>query len=116
MIPIIVARNLQESKMFSLETVALTPGKMEARKQVRFHRSDVERISSAAGTMGIKVADFIRQAALLHAQDIEQRLTTSNLPIEVFEDFTAAVNTQGRLVPGLMHALRRTRDILKTQS
>ena len=95
--------------MFSLETVALTPGKMEARKQVRFHRSDAERISAAAGAMGMKVADFIRQAALLHAQNIEQRLTTSNLPIEVFEDFTAAANAKGRRVPGLRRALRQTR-------
>lgn len=102
--------------MFSLDAVALTPGKMAVRKQVRFHSADADRISAAAGAMGMKVADFIRQAALLRAQDIEQRLTTSNLPIEVFEDFTAAINAQGRLVPGLMHALRQTEDILKTQS
>jgi uncharacterized protein (DUF1778 family) len=89
---------------------------MEAREQVRFHHSDAERISAAAAAMGMKVADFIRQAALLCAQDIEQRLTTSNLPIKMLADFTTAINTQGRQVPGLRHALRQTRDILKTQS
>lgn len=100
--------------MFSLYAVALTPGKMAVRKQVRFYSADADRISAAAGAMGMTVADFIRQAALLRAQDIEQRLTTSNLPDEAFEAFNVAVTAAGRQVPGLVNALRQTRYALKT--
>ena len=34
--------------MFAIETVPPTPGKMEARKEVRMHRADEERIKAAA--------------------------------------------------------------------
>jgi len=100
--------------MFSLDAVALTPGKMAVRKQVRFHSADADRISAAAAAMGMTVADFIRQAALLRPQDIEQRLTTSNLSDEAFEAFNVIVTAEGRQVPALVNALRQTRYALKT--
>ena len=58
--------------IFALETVTPTPGKMEARKEVRMLRVDEERIRAAAAATGLQEADFIRQAALLRAQEVEQ--------------------------------------------
>ena len=59
--------------MFAIETVTPTPGKMEARKEVRMHRADEERIKAAAAATGLQEADFIRQAALLRAQEVERQ-------------------------------------------
>jgi hypothetical protein len=53
--------------MFALEPIAATPGKMEARKELRMHRADEARIRAAAAATGLQEADFIRQAALLRA-------------------------------------------------
>jgi uncharacterized protein (DUF1778 family) len=99
--------------MFALETVTLTPGKMEARKEVRMHRADEERIRAAAAATGLQEADFIRQAALLRAQDVEQRMSLSILPVEAFEAFKAAVGAPGKQVPGLARAAKATRGLLK---
>jgi hypothetical protein len=53
--------------MFALEPTATTPGKMEARKELRMHRADEERIRAAAAATGLQEADFIRQAAAARA-------------------------------------------------
>ena len=99
--------------MFALETVTPTPGKMEARKEVRMHRADEERIRAAAAATGLQEADFIRQAALLRAQEVEQRMSLSILPVESFEPFKAAVGAPGKKVPGLAHAAKATKGLLK---
>lgn len=99
--------------MFALETVTPTPGKMEARKEVRMHRADEERIRAAAAATGLQEADFIRQAALLRAQEVEQRMSLSILPIEAFEAFKTAVDAPGNKVPGLAHAAKATKSLLK---
>ena len=98
--------------MFAIETVTPTPGKMEARKEVRMHRTDEERIRAAAAATGLQEADFIRQAALLRAQEVEQRLSLSILPAEAFDAFKAAVEAPGRVVPGLAHAARASKGLL----
>lgn len=98
--------------MFAIETVTPTPGKMEARKEVRMHRTDEERIRAAAAATGLQEADFIRQAALLRAQEVEQRLSLSILPAEAFDAFKAAVGTPGRVVPGLARAARASKGLL----
>jgi len=98
--------------MFAIETVTPTPGKMEARKEVRMHRTDEERIRAAAAATGLQEADFIRQAALLRAQDVEQRLSLSILPAEAFDAFKAAVGAPGRVVPGLARAARASKGLL----
>jgi hypothetical protein len=46
--------------MFALESVASTPGKIEARKEVRLHRTDEDRIRAAAAATGLQEADGIR--------------------------------------------------------
>ena len=99
--------------MFALETVTPTPGKMEARKEVRMHRADEERIRAAAAATGLQEADFIRQAALLRAQEVEQRMNLSILPVEAFEAFKAAVEAPGKTVPGLARAAKATQGLLK---
>jgi len=99
--------------MFALETVTPTPGKMEARKEVRMHRADEERIRAAAAATGLQEADFIRQAALLRAQEVEQRMTLSILPIEAFKAFQAAVAAPGKKVLGLAEAAKTTKGLLK---
>lgn len=77
------------------------------------HRSDEERIRAAAAATGLQEADFIRQAALLRAQEVEQRMSLSILPTEAFDAFKAAVEAQGRKVPGLARAARATKDLFK---
>jgi uncharacterized protein (DUF1778 family) len=99
--------------MLGIETVRPTPGKMEARKEVRMHRRDEERIRAAAAATGLQEADFIRQAALARAQEVEERLSLSVLPLEVFEAFKAAVGVPGTLVPGLARAAEASRGLLK---
>jgi uncharacterized protein (DUF1778 family) len=99
--------------MFSSDRIAPTPGKMEARKELRLHRADEERIRAAAAATGLQEADFIRQAALLRAQEVERRLALSVLPEEVFDAFKGAVETPGRAVPGLARAAEASRGLLK---
>lgn len=99
--------------MFDIETASPTPGKMEARKELRMHRADEERIKAAAAACGLQEADFIRQAALLRAQEVEQRMSLSVLPVEAFEAFKAAVEAPGQVVPGLAHAARASKGLLK---
>ena len=87
--------------MFTTASVTPTPGKMDARKELRLHRSDEERIRAAAAATGLQEADFIRQAALLRVQEVEQRLSLSILPSEAFEAFQKATEAPGRVVAGL---------------
>jgi uncharacterized protein (DUF1778 family) len=99
--------------MFAMPAVTPTPGKMEARKELRLHRADEERIRAAAAATGLQEADFIRQAALLRAQEVEQRASLSLLPAEAFEAFRAAVAAPGRAVPGLARAAEASKGLLK---
>ena len=90
--------------MFATESITPTSGKMEARKELRLHRADEERIRAAAAATGLQEADFIRQAALLRVQEVEQRLSLSVLPIEAFEAFRSAIEAPGKVVTGLARA------------
>lgn len=99
--------------MFALEPIAVTPGKMEARKELRMHRADEERIRAAAAATGLQEADFIRQAALLRAQEVEQRMALSILPQEAFDAFNAAVAAPGKVVPRLAQAMKASEGVLK---
>lgn len=99
--------------MFAIERVAATPGKMEARKELRMHRADEARIRAAAAATGLQEADFIRQAALLRAQEIEQRVALSILPEEAFEAFRAVVAARGEVAPGLTQAMMSSKGVLK---
>ncbi len=99
--------------MFALKTVTQTPGKMEARKEVRMHRADEARIRAAAAATGLQEADFIRQAALLRAQEVEQRLALSILPEVAFAAFKTAVEAPGQTVPGLAQAAKATKGLLR---
>lgn len=99
--------------MFTIETATLTQGKMEARKELRMHRADEERIRAAAAATGLQEADFIRQAALLRAQEVEQRLSLSIVPVAAFESFKAAVEAPGRVLPGLTRAAEASKGLLK---
>ena len=99
--------------MFAIEKVTPTLGKMEARKEVRMHRADEERIRAAAAATGLQEADFIRQAALLRAQEVEQRISLSILPVDAFEAFRAAVAAPGKVVAGLARAADASKGLLK---
>lgn len=99
--------------MFSMDTVTPTQGKMEARKEVRMHRHDEARIKAAAAATGLQEADFIRQAAILRAREVEQRMSLSVLPTEAFAAFKAAVDAPGKVVKGLAAAAKVSRGILK---
>jgi uncharacterized protein (DUF1778 family) len=99
--------------MFAMTPVPPTPGTMEARKELRMHRADEERIRAAAAATGLQEADFIRQAALLRAQEVEQRLSLSILPLDAFDAFKAAVEAPGTVVPGLARAAGASKGLLK---
>lgn len=99
--------------MFAMNAMPPTPGKMEARKEVRMHRQDEERIRAAAAATGLQEADFIRQAALLRAQEVEQRLSLSILPAEAFAAFKSATDAPGKVAPGLAAAAKASEGILK---
>lgn len=99
--------------MFALETMTPTPGKMEARKEVRMHRTDEARIRAAAAATGLQEADFIRQAALLRAQEVEERLSLSVLSPELFKAFQVALDAPGNKVEGLARAAQATKGLLK---
>jgi len=99
--------------MFAMTSVTPTPGKMEARKEVRLHRADEERIRAAAAATGLQEADFIRQAALLRAREVEQRMSLSILPFGAFEAFRAAVEAPGEVVTGLARAAQASKGHLK---
>ncbi|MDE3028554.1 MAG: DUF1778 domain-containing protein [Paracoccaceae bacterium] len=99
--------------MFATEPIVPASGKMEARKEVRMHRQDEARIRAAAAATGLQEADFIRQAALLRAEEVERRLSLSVLPAEAFAAFKAAVETPGRVVPGLAAAAKASEGLLK---
>ncbi|MEO0547544.1 MAG: hypothetical protein AAF035_11420 [Pseudomonadota bacterium] len=99
--------------MFSFETVPPAKGKMEARKELRMHKADEERIKAAAAATGLQEADFIRQAALLRARDVEQRMAMSLLPPEAYAAFKTATEAQGRSIPGLARAELATKGLLK---
>ena len=98
--------------MFAMPPPAVTSGKMDARKELRLHREDEARIRAAAAATGLQEADFIRQAALLRAQEVEQRLALSILPQETFDAFTAAINAPGKIIPGLAHAAAGSKGLL----
>ena len=89
-----------------------TQGKMDARKELRLHRADEERIRAAAAATGLQEADFIRQAALLRAQEVEQRLSLSILPVDAFDAFRAAVDAPGKVVPDLARASEASKGLL----
>ena len=99
--------------MFAIEKATLTQGKMEARKELRMHRTDEERIRAAAAATGLQEADFIRQAALLRAQEVEQRIALSILPVDAFEAFRSAGEAPGKVVPGLARAAEASKGLLK---
>jgi uncharacterized protein (DUF1778 family) len=98
--------------MFAMTPASPTQGKMDARKELRLHRADEERIRAAAAATGLQEADFIRQAALLRAQEVEQRLSLSILPVDAFDAFRAAVDAPGKVVPGLARASETSKGIL----
>jgi len=99
--------------MFTIPAATPTAGKMEARKELRLHRADEERIKAAAAATGLQEADFIRQAALLRAQEVEQRMSLSILPTEALEAFKTAVEAPGKVVPGLARAAEASKGLLK---
>ena len=67
-------------------------------KQFCMHRRDAEWIKAAAAARDLKEADFIRQAALLHARKMELHMSLTMLPIETLEAFRCAVEAPGKVV------------------
>lgn len=65
--------------MFDIETVKSTTGKMDVRKGSRMHREDEALIKFAASATGLRVSDFVRRAAIMHAREIKRRMSHSVL-------------------------------------
>lgn len=98
--------------MASIETVVSNLGKMNVRKELRKRREYKALIKSAASATGLRENDFVRQAAIMHAQEV-QRMSLSVLPSEAFNDFKAAVEAPGKSVPGLKRAFEASKGLLK---
>lgn len=99
--------------MFAMETASSSSGKMTARKELRLHAADEARIRAAAAATGLQEADFIRQAALLRAEEVERRIALSVLPAEAFDAFRAAIEAPAKPVPGLAQAAEASKGLLK---
>ena len=76
-------------------------------------RRDAEQIKAAAASTGLEEADFIRQATLLHALEMEQHMSLTILPIATLEAFKAAVEAPGKVVSGLAATAGSVVGILK---
>ena len=98
--------------MFNAKPTIPTPGKMEARKEVRMHLADAQRIKVAAAATGLQESDFIRNAILMRLQQVEQHSSLSILPKDAFEGFSRAVDKQGAVVSGLAQAAEDSKGIL----
>ncbi|MEM7547347.1 MAG: DUF1778 domain-containing protein [Pseudomonadota bacterium] len=98
--------------MFAAAPFKPSQGKMEARKELRMHRADEARIRAAAAATGLQEADFIRQAALLRAEEVERRMSLSVLPTEAFDAFNAAVGAPGKVVSGLARMADASKGVL----
>lgn len=99
--------------MLGIESVKSTPGKMDVRKELRMHREDEALIKFAASATGLRESDFVRRAAILHAREVQQRMSLSVLPREAFNDFKAAVEAPGKSVPGLARAFEASKGLLR---
>lgn len=99
--------------MLTLETVTSTPGKMEARKEVRMHRADEERIRVR------QLPPVCKRQTSSAGPLCSARRKSSNacpcpfLPVEAFEAFKAAVEAPGRKVPSLARAAKAMTGLLK---
>jgi len=99
--------------MFSFDQIPPPSGKMDARKELRMHKQDEARIKAAAAATGLQEADFIRQAALLRALEVERRLSLSILPEETFAVFKAATEAPAVVQGGLQAAATSSEGLLK---
>ena len=99
--------------MFAMQETARAQERKSARKELRMKPSDDARIRAAAASVGLSEADFMTQAALLHAADIERRSFHSILPAHQFAAFQEAVTSPGRASSGLTAAAKDVDGILK---
>ena len=88
---------------------------MEAQEGILRQRRDAERIKAAAAARSLQEADFTRQAALLHAQEMEQRLSLTILPIATFEAFKH-IEAPDKVARGLAATAGSVAGILKDAS
>lgn len=87
--------------------------RMEKRKEVRLHATDLRRIKAAAAAVGLSESDFMRHAALQQVGEIERSSAKSVLPHEIFAAFSAAVSAPGKVIPGLAQAAKLSEGRLK---
>ena len=97
--------------MLGTMKVMPTAGKSDVRKVVRLHPKDEKRIKAAAKATGLREADFIVQASLQKAEDVEHRM--SILPADAFAAFKKAVEAPPRQIPGLVRLAEEAKGILK---
>lgn len=96
---------------------ASTSGRREVRKQFRLHRKDAALIESAASSAGLRESDFIREAVISRAQEVdeqERNMSVSVLPVDVFEKLSAELERPGKFIPGLARAAKAAERILKS--
>jgi len=98
--------------MFQIDHPSAPSERRSARKELRMRPSDEAKIRRAASAMGLSDTDFIVEAAMAKAAEIERRTRVTALPLEQFRAFEAALGGGGANVEGLRAAAAKTRGVL----
>ena len=98
--------------MFQIDHTPSPSERRSARKELRMRPSDEAKIRRAASAMGLSDTDFIVEAAMAKAAEVERRALSTTLPLDQFRAFQAAIATGGANLEGLRAAASKTRGVL----
>ncbi len=95
------------------DSTAKTQERKSVRKEQRVKPSISDAIARAAMSVGMDESVFIVSAAYEKAIAIEKAQFSTSLDSEYFQQFSKAVNSQGKRIKGLVEAEQKSRDILR---
>ena len=99
--------------MFNTMTLLPVARKRGARKVLRLRREDEKLIKAAAKAAGMRESDFIVQASLKQAEEVQRNVPVCRLPLEAYEAFKADVEAPGEIDPGLSQLMEESKGLLK---
>ena len=99
--------------MFAYSRPAVTQERKTARKEFRIRPSDEERLKQAAAAVGLSEAEFITEAAMTRVAEIERKSLVTLLPEDAFARFEQAIQSEGKVIPGLAKAAKRAEGLLR---
>ncbi len=98
--------------MFAVNVFTSGSEKLTRRKEFRLREVDCIRIKAAADAVGLQESDFIREAAIRHAEDVERRMMVTVLAQPAFDAFREALDAPAVALPGLAAAARQSENVL----